>query len=66
MARRQPVLVDAHQVATLDLTVAVTVNLDDEGGDGHNGNEQDGNENEHEVPFKGGGMARHGGDAARV
>ena len=56
MARRQPALVDAYQVTTLYLAVAVTANLDDEGGDGYNGNEQDGDENEHEVPFKGGGM----------
>lgn len=59
-------LEDAHQVATLDLTVAIAVYLDDEGGDGNNGNEQDGDKDEHEVPFKRDGVARHGGDIARV
>ncbi len=31
----------AHQVATLDLTVAIAANLNDEGGDGDNGNGQE-------------------------
>ena len=56
----------AHQVATLDLTVAIAVYLDDEDGNGDNGNEQESDEDEHEVPFRGDGVARHGGDIARV
>ena len=56
----------AHQVATLDLTVAIAANLNDEGGDGDNGNGQECDEDEHEVPFRGDGVARHGGDIARV
>ena len=59
-------LEDANEVAALDLAVAVAVHLDDEGGDGYDGKEQDGDEDEHEVPFEGGGLARHGGDTARV
>ena len=66
MPRRHPVLEDAHQVATLSLAVTIAVHLDDESGDGDNSEEQDGNEDEHEVPFEGGGVARHGGDIARV
>jgi hypothetical protein len=42
------------------------VYLADEGGDGDNGNEQESDEDEHEVPFRGDGVARHGGDIARV
>ena len=56
----------AHQVATLDLTVAIAANLNDEGSDGDNGNGQECDEDEHEVPFRGDGVARHGGDIARV
>ena len=59
-------LEDANEVATLGLAVAVAVHFADEGGDGYDGNEQDGDEDEHEVPFEEGGLARHGGDIARV
>ena len=68
LARREEKceLEGAHQVATLDLTIAIAANLNDEGGDGDNGNEQECDEDEHEVPFRGGGVAWHGGDTARV
>ena len=45
-------LVDTNQVTTVDLAVTITANLNNEGGDRNNGNEQDGEKNEHEMPFE--------------